>query len=192
MSSFAAHEGSFASRRFLSSSLRRRMQSGVEGGKVFKVSRVLGSKGSQRSKGLKLPLRFEGVHEFVRLRTHRLSGFKEVAPVMTLTELASILRAKLAKLSHSAVSSRCDTSRLIAYKQKSDAGRSIALWRPFGWDIQKMSPAQGKSGGAQDSGEGGCSTPIRTGTERTKNSSANHYTMEQTFCRNISVLRGQK
>ena len=55
-----------------------------------------------------------------------------------------------------------------------------------------MSPAQGKSGGAQDSGEGGCSTPIRTGTERTKNSSANHYTMEQTFCRNISVLRGQK
>ena len=25
-----------------------------------------------------------------------------------------------------------------------------------------------------------CSTPIRTGTERTKNSSANHYTMEQT------------
>ena len=27
------------------------MQSGVEGGKVFKVSRVLGSKGSQRSKG---------------------------------------------------------------------------------------------------------------------------------------------
>ena len=78
MSSFAAHEGSFASRRFLSSSLRRRMQSGVEGGKVFKVSRVLGAKGSQRSKGLKLPLRFEGVHEFVRLRTHRLSGFKEV------------------------------------------------------------------------------------------------------------------
>lgn len=27
-----------------------------------------------------------------------------------------------------------------------------------------------------------CSTPIRTGTERTKNSSANHYTMEQTHC----------
>ena len=43
---------------------------------------------------------------------------------MTLTELASILRAKLAKLSHSAVSSRCDTSRLIAYKQKSDAGEA--------------------------------------------------------------------
>ena len=55
------------------------MQSGVEGGKVFKVSGVLGAKGSQRSKGLKLPLRFEGVHElYVRLRVHRLSGFKEV------------------------------------------------------------------------------------------------------------------
>ena len=54
------------------------MQSGVEGGKVFKVSGVLGSKGSQRSKGLKLPLRFEGTHEFVRWITHRLSGFKEV------------------------------------------------------------------------------------------------------------------
>ena len=27
-----------------------------------------------------------------------------------------------------------------------------------------------------------CSTPTRTGTERTKNSSANHYTMEQTWC----------
>ena len=54
------------------------MQSGVEGGKVFKVSGVLGSKGSQRSKGLKLPLRFEGVYEFVRWRVHRLSGLKEV------------------------------------------------------------------------------------------------------------------
>lgn len=27
-----------------------------------------------------------------------------------------------------------------------------------------------------------CSTPTRTGTERTKNSSANHYTMEQSAC----------
>ena len=46
---------------------------------------------------------------------------------MTLTELASILRAKLAKLSHSAVSSRCDTLRLIAYKPKSDAGEASLL-----------------------------------------------------------------
>ena len=56
-----------------------------------------------------------------------LTGFrvsKRWAPVMTLTGLASILRAKLAKLSHSADSSRCDTSRLIAYKQKSDAGEA--------------------------------------------------------------------
>lgn len=54
------------------------MQSGVEGGKVFKVSRVLGSKGSQRSKGLKLLLKFEGAHEFLRWRVHRLSVLKEV------------------------------------------------------------------------------------------------------------------
>lgn len=49
---------------------------------------------------------------------------KRWAPVMTLTELASILRAKLAKLSHFVVSSRCDTPRLIVYKQKSDAGEA--------------------------------------------------------------------
>ena len=78
MSSFTAHEGTFASRRFLSSSLRRRMQSGVEGGKVFKVSRVLGSKGHSVQKVLKLLLKFEGAHEFVRWRVHRFAGFKEV------------------------------------------------------------------------------------------------------------------
>ena len=56
-----------------------------------------------------------------------------------------------------------------------------------------MSPAQGKSGGAQDSGEGGCSTPTRTGTERTKNSSANHYTMEQTLlCTLVGALKRGK
>ena len=191
MSSFAAHEGTFASRRFLSSSLRRRMQSGVEGGKVFKVSGVLGAKGSQRSKGLKLPLRFEGTHEFVRWRTHRLSGFKEVGSGHDAHRTRINFEGEVSK--------SFSLRRLLPLRHtsfdciqiKKRCRGSIAFWRPFGWDIQKMSPAQGKSGGAQDSGEGGCSTPIRTGTERTKNSSANHYTMEQTFCRNISVLRGK-
>ena len=158
---------------------------------MFKVSGVLGSKGSQRSKGLKLPLRFEGVHEFVRLRTHRLSGFKEVGSGHDAHRTRINFEGEVSKT--------FSLRRLLPLRHisfdclqiKKRCRGSIALWRPFGWDIQKMSPAQGKSGGAQDSGEGGCSTPIRTGTERTKNSSANHYTMEQTFCRNISVLRGK-
>ena len=113
------------------------MQSGVEGGKVFKVSGVLGAKGSQRSKGLKLPLRFEGVHEFVRLRTHRLSGFKEVGSGHDAHRTRINFEGEVSKTFSLR---RLLPLRHISFdclQTKKRCRGSIALWRPLGRDIQK-------------------------------------------------------